>query len=179
MEYLIRQIKTNPKSIEKFKIYESWSNDLKNNDLITEDEEKEGEAVNQTGKDKSGWKHALWQAFKQLAIWAVVCVAIPGVVIAAFPGTFIALLVPLVCKLAWNGYKIVKIWKQFKKVKDGWKKYSKLQKCINVISMAASLVALFLNFETLFKNKIAIIIKIISIKPFIKPLTITLWANFE
>lgn len=146
------QIKTNPKAIEKFKIYESWSNDLKNNDLITEDEEKEGEAVNQTGKDKGGWKHALWQAFKQLAIWAVVCVAIPGVVIAAFPGTFIALLVPLVCKLAWNGYKIVKLWKQFKKVKDEWSTYGKLQKWITVISMAFSIVAIIFNFKSLFDN---------------------------
>ena len=146
------QIKTNPKSIEKFKIYESLSNDLKNNDLITEDEEKEGEAVNQTGKDKGGWKHALWQAFKQLAIWAVVCVAIPGVVIAAFPGTFIALLVPLVCKLAWNGYKIVKLWKQFKKVKEEWSTYGKLQKWITVISMAFSIVAIIFNFKSLFDN---------------------------
>ncbi len=146
-------IKKNPKPIEKFKIYESWANDLKNNDLIVEDEEnKEGTAVNQTEKDKGGWKKALWDAFKQLAIWATVCVAIPGVVIAAFPGTFIALLVPLVCKLAWNGYKIVKLWKQFKKVKSEWKTYGKLQKWITVLSMVGSLVALFFNFKSLFDN---------------------------
>ena len=140
------QIKANPKEIEKFNVYDDSEN---KKDIITEDEEKEGEAVNQTGKDKGGWKQALWQAFKQLAIWAVVCVAIPGVVIAAFPGTFIALLVPLVCKLAWNGYKIVKLWKQFQKVKDEWSSYGKLQKWITVISMAASIVALICNFKSL------------------------------
>ena len=138
------QIKANPNEIQKFNVYDDSEN---KKDIIAEDEEKEGEV-----KNAGGWKQALHDAVIQIFIWAVVCVAIPGVVIAAFPGTFIALLVPLVCKLAWNGYKIVKIWKQFKKVKDGWNKYSKLQKCINVISMAASLVALFLNFETLFKN---------------------------
>lgn len=147
------QIKANPKAIQKFKIYESWANDLKNNDLIVEDEEnKEGTAINQTGEDKGGWKKALWDAFKQLAIWATVCVAIPGVVIAAFPGTFIALLVPLVCKLAWNGYKIVKLWKQFKKVKSEWNTYGKIQKWITVLSMVGSLVALFFNFKSLFDN---------------------------
>ncbi len=140
------QIKSNPKEIEKFNVYDDSEN---KKDIITEDEEKEGEAVNQTGKDKGGWKQSLWQAFKQLAIWAVVCVAIPGVVIAAFPGTFIALLVPLVCKLAWNGYKIVKLWKQFQKVKDEWSSYGKLQKWITVISMAASIVALICNFKSL------------------------------
>lgn len=135
------QIKANPNEIKKFNVY----NDLENKkDIIAEDEEKEGEV-----KNAGGWKQALKDAGMQLIIWAIVCVGIPGVVIAAFPGTFIALLVPLVCKLAWNGYKIVKLWKQFKKVKDGWKKYSKLQKCINVISMVASLVALFFNFESL------------------------------
>ena len=140
------QIKANPKEIEKFNVYDDSEN---KKDIITEDEEKEGEAVNQTGKDKGRWKQALWQAFKQLAIWAVVCVAIPGVVIAAFPGTFIALLVPLVCKLAWNGYKIVKLWKQFQKVKEEWSSYGKLQKWITVISMAASIVALICNFKSL------------------------------
>ena len=140
------QIKANPNEIEKFNVYDDSEN---KKDIITEDEEKEGEAVNQTGKDKGGWKQALWQAFKQLAIWAVVCVAIPGVVIAAFPGTFIALLVPLVCKLAWNGYKIVKLWKQFQKVKEEWSSYGKLQKWITVISMAASIVALICNFKSL------------------------------
>ena len=69
--------------------------------------------------------------------------------IAAFPGTFIALLVPLVCKLAWNGYKIVKLWKQFQKVKEEWSSYGKLQKWITVISMAASIVALICNFKSL------------------------------
>lgn len=151
-EKIAEQIKKNPKVIQNFKVYESWSNDLKNNNLIAEDEEKEGEAVNQTGKDKGGWKHALWQAFIQLAIWAVVCVGIPGVVIAAFPGTFIALLVPLICKLAWNGYKIVRIWKQFKKVKDEWSTYGKIQKWITIISMAFSIVALIFNFKSLFDN---------------------------
>ena len=140
------QIKANPNEIEQFNVYDDSKN---KKDIITEDEEKEGEAVNQTGKDKGGWKQALWQAFKQLAIWAVVCVAIPGVVIAAFPGTFIALLVPLVCKLAWNGYKIVKLWKQFQKVKEEWSSYGKLQKWITVISMAASIVALICNFKSL------------------------------
>ena len=140
------QIKANPNEIEQFNVYDDSEN---KKDIITEDEEKEGEAVNQTGKDKGGWKQALWQAFKQLAIWAVVCVAIPGVVIAAFPGTFIALLVPLVCKLAWNGYKIVKLWKQFQKVKEEWSSYGKLQKWITVISMAASIVALICNFKSL------------------------------
>ena len=135
------QIKANPNEIEKINVYDDSKN---KKDIIAENEEKEGEV-----KNAGGWKQALKDAGIQLFIWAVVCVAIPGVVIAAFPGTFIALLVPLVCKLAWNGYKIVKIWKQFKTVKDGWKKYSKLQKCINVISMAASLVALFFNFESL------------------------------
>jgi hypothetical protein len=47
------------------------------------------------------------KAFKQMFIWAMVCVAIPGFICAYFPGTFLALLVPIVCKLAWNGYKIV------------------------------------------------------------------------
>ena len=135
------QIKANPNEIEKFNVYNDFEN---KKDIITEDEEKEGEV-----KNNGGWKQALGDAIIQLFIWAGVCVAIPGVVIAAFPGTFIALLVPLVCKLAWNGYKIVKLWKQFKKVKDGWEKYSKLQKWINVISMAASIVALICNFKSL------------------------------
>ena len=140
-EKIANQIKANPNEIEKFNVY----NDLENKkDIIIEEEKKEGKA-----KHVGGWKQALLDAFKQLLIWAAVCIAIPGIVIAAFPGTFIALLVPLVCKLAWNGYKIFKIYKQFKKVKDEWEKYSKLQKWITVISMVASLVALICNFKSL------------------------------
>lgn len=110
-------------------------------------ENSNGETVKQA--EKKSTKQMLWSAFKQFMIWAGVCVVIPGIVCAAFPGTFIALLVPLACKLAWNGYKIVKIWKQWQKVKKEWHTYSKVQKWITVIGMIASIIALAINFNSL------------------------------
>jgi len=123
--------------------------------LIIEDEEsKNQEDTKDTSKtvkqaDKKGVKQMLWSGFKQFLIWASVCVVIPGVVCAVFPGTFIALLVPLACKLAWNGYKIVKLWKQWQKVRKEWGTYKKLQKWITVIGMIASIIALAFNFNSL------------------------------
>lgn len=113
--------------------------------------EEVGTEVNQEGK-KSKWKTMIWNAFKQLGIWAVVCVGIPGVFIALFPGTWIALLIPLICKLAWNAYSIVKIWRQIKALNGKWKTMSKGMKIFQVICLAWTIIALFFNFKTLFES---------------------------
>ena len=116
-----------------------------------EDEiENNGKTVKQA--DKKGVKQMLWDAFKQFMIWAGVCIVIPGIVCVAFPGTFIALLVPLACKLAWNGYKIVKIYKQWQKVKKEWHTYKKVQKWITVIGMIASIIAICINFGSIINS---------------------------
>ena len=157
----IEKIKNDPKIIDKFKVYgefEKISEELKTDkNLILElfgkkkneeEPEREGTAINQNEKAK-GWKAMLWKACKQLFWWATVCVAIPGVVVAFFPGTFLALLVPLACKLAWSGYKIFKLWGQFKKVKSEWKGYSKAQKWIAAGSLVLTVVAIAINIGTI------------------------------
>lgn len=160
----IEKIKNDPKIIDKFKVYEEFekvSEELKNDkELIVEvkffkkkqkneeEPEKEGTAINQN-KNAKGWKGALWKACKQLFWWATVCVAIPGVVVAFFPGTFLALLVPLACKLAWSGYKIFKLWGQFKKVKSEWKTYDKKTKWISAVSLVLTVIAIAINISTI------------------------------
>lgn len=160
----IEKIKNDPKIIDKFKVYgefEKVSEELKNDkELIVEvkffkkkqkneeEPEKEGTAINQN-KNAKGWKGALWKACKQLFWWATVCVAIPGVVVAFFPGTFLALLVPLACKLAWSGYKIFKLWGQFKKVKSEWKTYDKKTKWISAVSLVLTVIAIAINIGTI------------------------------
>lgn len=160
----IEKIKNDPKIIDKFKVYgefEKVSEELKNDkELIVEvkffkkkqkneeEPEKEGTAINQN-KNAKGWKGALWKACKQLFWWATVCVAIPGVVAAFFPGTFLALLVSLACKLAWSGYKIFKLWGQFKKVKSEWKTYDKKTKWISAVSLVLTVIAIAINIGTI------------------------------
>ena len=142
-------------NIERLKsnnIYETFGNQLKD-ELINEKNKEENNEENKSNvvkqADKKGVKQMLKKAFKQMCIWAMVCVAIPGFVCAYFPGTFLALLVPIVCKLACNGYKIVKLWKQFKTIKKEWDTYSKVQKWITVIGIIASIIALGLNFNSI------------------------------
>lgn len=162
----------NPDAIKNNDIYDFKSKtnesfEAYGQQLITEDKE-DGETVDQTEykgglfgnkklKDgkvlginvKAKTKEILWSGFRQFLIWASVCVVIPGIVCAVFPGTFIALLVPLACKLAWNGYKIVKLWKQWQKVRKEWGTYNKVQKWITVIGMIASIITLAFNFDSL------------------------------
>lgn len=156
----------NLKEIQNNNLYESYGNYIKtgNEEYITEQhilefslfgKKKKEETTGEVGSgdkviksgEKKGIKEMLWSAFKQLAIWATVCVIIPGTVVAFFPGTFIALIVPLVCKLGWNCYKIPKLYKQFKNVKDGWSSMKKWQKVLSIFSIAASLVGLIFNFS--------------------------------
>ena len=115
-----------------------------------EDTKAQGETVQQA--KKKGIKQALWEGFKQLMIWAGTCVVLPGFICAIFPGTFIALLVPLACKLLWNAYKIYKMIKQWKKVRQEWKTYKKVQKWITAIGMAASIIAIIFNFNSVFSS---------------------------
>lgn len=160
-ENVAKQLKDNPKIIDKLAVYESYANEM---NLILEesddyDETDEPDESNESDDDtsqtvnqnpqKKTWKQMLWSAFKQLAIWATVCVIIPGTVVAFFPGTFLALLVPLACKLAWSGYKIFRIWKQFKIVKNEWKTYNKLQKWISAGSMVFGIIAIAFNIDSL------------------------------
>ena len=112
---------------------------------IISEAEKTGDTVNQ----KQGIKQMIWKGFKQFLIWASVCVVIPGVVCAVFPGTFIALLVPLACKLAWNGYKIYKLWKQWQEIRKNWDNYNKKQKWLTIIGIILSIIALAVNFDSL------------------------------
>ena len=150
----------NPETLSKNDIYDFKSKanesfEYYGQQLITEDEEsKNQEDTENTSKvvkqaDKKGVKQMLWEGFKQFLIWASVCVVIPGIVCAVFPGTFIALLVPLACKLSWNGYKIVKLWKQWQKIRKEWDTYKKSQKWITVIGIIASIIALAFNFNSL------------------------------
>ena len=151
-----QQLASNPDYLKKNDVYESYVNSL---NIISEDDSTQGQG-NQNIKDKGetqkqaekkSTKQMLWESFKQLMIWAGVCVVIPGFVCGLFPGTFIALLVPIVCKLLWNGYKIYKLVKQWKTVRQEWGNYKKSQKIITVIGMIASIVALFFNFKSSFE----------------------------
>jgi len=141
----------NPDYLKKNDVYESFANSIKNQ--INEEEDQEdktndkGEVVKQA--DKKSTKQMLWEGFKQLMVWAGVCVVIPGFVCGLFPGTFLALIVPIVCKLLWNGYKIYKMVKQWKKVKQEWGTYTKRQKWITAIGMIASIIALAFNFGSI------------------------------
>ena len=128
--------------------FEAYGQQLINEEIEEEEDPKDKEKTVQQA-EKKGVKGMLWSAFKQFLIWASVCVVIPGIICAAFPGTFVALLVPLACKLAWNGYKIVKMWKQWQKVRKEWNTYGKAQRWITVIGMIASIIALAFNFNSL------------------------------
>lgn len=114
-----------------------------------------GEHNIQSGKGdtKRSVMGMIWRTFRQLAVWAVVCIVIPGTVVAVFPGTFIALIVPIVCKIGWNGYKITKIYFQVKSLigpKGKWKTYTKVQKCITIFGWIISLAAIGANFRSSF-----------------------------
>ena len=68
--------------------------------------------------------------------YATVCFVIPGIVVGFFPGTFIALLVPIACKLLWNCYSLVKIYKQIKELCNQAKKYDFASVCVNPTHIA-------------------------------------------
>lgn len=172
IEELVKKIGLDPKEIEdsflndndliiknindlkKDNIYESLGNEIKQQLISEADDNKKDDSQNtdskvvNQGKQDKGWKTAIKKLLLGIVKWALVCVVIPGVVIAFFPGTFLALLVPIACKLAWNGYTIWKIWKQFKKVQKEWKTMKKWQKWLSVISMIGSIIAIGFNFAT-------------------------------
>lgn len=135
-------IKKNPKLIEKEAVYENAARDY--NNLINEDE-----TVDQGEKKQGGWKEMLLKALKQFAMWAVVCVGIPGIFVAFFPGTYLALLVATLCKLAWSFRQIPKLWNQFKTIKSEWKDYNKKKKVIAVVSYVVMIGLFVWNVSTI------------------------------
>ena len=144
------EIAANPDYIKKNDVYESYANTLN----IINEEGEENENIKDKGEtqkqgEKHGVKQMLWEGFKQFMIWAGVCVILPGFIVGLFPGTFIALIVPIACKLLWNAYKIVKLVKQWKKVKQEWGTYSKVQKILVAGGMIASIIAIVFNFGSI------------------------------
>ena len=79
-------------------------------------------------------KDKIKEMFMGFVKYATVCFVIPGIVVGFFPGTFIALLVPIACKLLWNCYSLVKIYKQIKELCKNWKTLGKVQKIISVLT---------------------------------------------
>lgn len=152
------------KKIGKEKLYESYGASLANGKPIYEKDEEEDEEDEEDNDSKtieqtsngSKIKSALWKMLKNILVWFVVCVVIPGFVVGMFPGTIIALLVPLVCKLAWNCYSIVKLYKQIKLVSTKWDKMKTWQKWLNGITMVLTIVALTCNFKTLIDDGMAV-----------------------
>ena len=143
-----QELAKDPKKINNNDIYgfkSDVSESFESYARIISEAEEAGDTVNQ----KKGIKEMIWTAFKQFLIWASVCVVIPGIVCAVFPGTFIALLVPIACKLAWNGYKIYKLWKQWKEIRKNWDNYDTKKKWFTRITICISIIAIAINFDSL------------------------------
>jgi hypothetical protein len=130
-------------SLKQDNIYESLGNDIKYRLLL---EAEEGNVVSQG--EKKGWKSKIKEMFMGFVKYATVCFVIPGIVVGLFPGTFIALLVPIACKLLWNCYSLVKIYKQIKELCKNWKTLGKVQKIISVLCIVASIISIVINVKT-------------------------------
>lgn len=139
--------------LKKENIYEQLGNEYKDK-LINE-----GSTVVSQDKseEKQKWykwepKKPIWKFFWGLGKWALITIVIPGFVIQMFPGTFIALLIPLACKIIWNAYSVIKICKQMREIYRNWGTFDKKQKVISTIAVVVSLVGIFFTGKGLVKD---------------------------
>ena len=133
----------NINDLKKDEFYESLGKEI-NNKLILEEE---GSTVVSQGEKKS-WKDKLKKMFLGFVKWFGLCVVLPGTICFLFPGTYIALLVPIVVKILWNGYSIVKIYKQIKEIKQKWPTMKKVEKIVSCCALILTICLTVWNFVT-------------------------------
>jgi hypothetical protein len=137
--------------LKKDNVYETLGIQIKQ-DLINEadanaEPNKDSKVVSQ--EKGKGWKKMLWSIIKSMGLYSLVCYVIPGVVVGLFPGTWIALLVPIACKIIWNCKTLYDMWKQFKEVKANWGTMTKAQKIVTVLSMVVSIFLMAWNIKSM------------------------------